>query len=86
MQTKSGVVYVTTKQFDAYYCGCGRVTVNPGAMFCLEGNRVYFVNSKNYLPYEATNDFKNSFFSYYSKNQKEDGNVKEKEDDLFSER
>lgn len=43
---------------DVYYCSVGRVTVQEGAIFLYESERtVYFVNSKNYLPNVAFNDF-----------------------------
>lgn len=53
-----GNIYEITKQFDAYYCSIGRVTVNPGAQFIYDKNeRIFFIHTQNHLPYEAKQDF-----------------------------
>lgn len=50
--------YIVTEQFDMYTCNSGRVTVNPGAMFSRDQyGRVYFIHSKNYLPFDVIQDF-----------------------------
>jgi len=58
---QSNKIYVVTSQFDMHTCDTGRVTVNPGAMFKIQQrmgrNRIYFVNSQNYLPSSLTSEF-----------------------------
>ena len=55
MKRKS--IYKVIKQFDAYYCCFGRITVNPGAEFVFKDDRIYFINTKNFLPRIAQKDF-----------------------------
>lgn len=49
--------YNVIKQFDAFFCDVGRVTVFPGALFKITNGRVYFLNTQNYLPWVATKLF-----------------------------
>lgn len=47
-------VYEFKRDFDAYLCGVGRVQVGKGAVCeCKSNGSLYFLNSKNYLQYEA---------------------------------
>ena len=51
--------YKTAQVFDAYLCDVGRVTVGAGAEYIIEefSDRVYFINSQNYLPSSARDPF-----------------------------
>ena len=47
-------IYEFKSDFDAYLCGVGRVQAGKGAVCeCRSNGSLYFLNSKNYLPYEA---------------------------------
>ena len=54
--------YKLLEDFDAYICTVGRVQVGIGAEFELQKDsdgthHVYFLNSKNYLPFSAVSTF-----------------------------
>lgn len=54
--------YKTIEYFDAYICTIGRIQVPKGAEFELRQSssgtkEVYFLNSKNYLPFAAVDTF-----------------------------
>lgn len=54
--------YKLLEDFDAYICNVGRVQVGVGAEFELQKDSygthcVYFLNSKNYLPFPAVSTF-----------------------------
>ena len=80
-------IYIVTKQFDVYTCTSGRVTVNPGAMFCRdEYGRVYFINSKNYLPFDVTQSFlKSNKYELYNAFDKRHTELKENMDKIVAE-
>lgn len=63
---ENGHIYELTSDFDIYSCDDGRITVKAGAIFVAERgyNRlvngreisfynIYFLRSKNYLPYSS---------------------------------
>lgn len=63
---KNGHIYKLEEEFDVYMCDAGRITARSGAAFVAErGNNriingrelpfynIYFLGSKNYLPYSA---------------------------------
>ncbi len=48
---ENGKYFVFIKQLDMFICNYGRITINPGAICTIKGydNKIYFINSKNYL-------------------------------------
>lgn len=63
---ENGHIYELTSDFDIYSCDDGRITIKAGAVFLAErGNNrmlngrellfynIYFLRSKNYLPYSS---------------------------------
>lgn len=80
-------IYIVTKQFDVYTCNSGRTTVNPGAMFRRTGdNRVYFINSNNYLPFDVTQSFlKSNKYELYNAFDEKHRALKEHMDKIVAE-
>lgn len=80
--------YIVTEQFDMYTCSSGRVTVNPGAMFCRTGDgRVYFINSRNYLPFDVTGSFlKSNKYELYNAFSEKHRALKEQMDKIVAEK
>lgn len=56
--------YKVIKEFDAFFCDIGRVTVFPEALFKITCGRVYFLNTQNYLPWVVTKLFLSTTDNY----------------------
>lgn len=62
LKTMKGKEYKTLEDFDAYICSLGRIQVSKEAKFTVShdffgNNRIYFLNSENFLPLDATASF-----------------------------